>query len=195
MASIHKKLSNARLQIAKTGLKKSGKNNFSHYSYFTLEDILAPSTKALHESGLIAVITFEDDQAIMTISEFDGDGEIVIRSPNPSGAAKLKGCHEIQNIGAAESYQRRYLWMTALEIAEIDMLEGSDVEEPEDDGVDRNEIISTIRKAVAEYGSVTKVPKDIQDVVAEFGGWSDLRKFSTSQLQSVLSGLEAHNAA
>jgi hypothetical protein len=39
------------------------------------------------------------------------------------GSANLKGCHEVQNIGAVETYQRRYLYVTALAIVEHDALD------------------------------------------------------------------------
>jgi hypothetical protein len=41
------------------------------------------------------------------------------------GSAALKGCHEVQNIGAVETYQRRYLWVAALEIVEHDALDAT----------------------------------------------------------------------
>ena len=44
--------------------------------------------------------------------------------------AELKGCHAIQNLGAVQTYLRRYLWVTAMEIVENDALDavtGSDV--------------------------------------------------------------------
>jgi hypothetical protein len=45
--------------------------------------------------------------------------------------AELKGAHPIQNLGAVETYQRRYLWMTAMEIVEHDILDASKpAEEP-----------------------------------------------------------------
>jgi len=50
------------------------------------------------------------------------------------GSAALKGCHEVQNIGAVETYQRRYLWVAALEIVEHDALDkttGKNGAEPE----------------------------------------------------------------
>jgi len=37
--------------------------------------------------------------------------------------APLKGTHPIQQIGAVETYSRRYLWVAALEIVEHDGLE------------------------------------------------------------------------
>ena len=53
---------------------------------------------------------------------------IVITSP--MATAQLKGAHDIQNLGACETYQRRYLWMTALEITESDPIDAADSLEP-----------------------------------------------------------------
>jgi hypothetical protein len=39
--------------------------------------------------------------------------------------AALKGCHEVQNLGAVQTYLRRYLWVAALEIVEHDALDSS----------------------------------------------------------------------
>ena len=39
--------------------------------------------------------------------------------------ATLKGAHPIQNLGAVETYQRRYLYMTAFEIVEADVLDAT----------------------------------------------------------------------
>jgi len=40
-------------------------------------------------------------------------------------SAKLKAAHEIQNLGAVESYQRRYLWATLMELVESDPVENA----------------------------------------------------------------------
>jgi hypothetical protein len=37
--------------------------------------------------------------------------------------ANLKGCHPIQNLGAVQTYIRRYLWITALEITDNDIVD------------------------------------------------------------------------
>jgi len=39
--------------------------------------------------------------------------------------AALKGCHEVQNLGAVQTYIRRYLWVAALEIVESDVVDAS----------------------------------------------------------------------
>jgi hypothetical protein len=39
--------------------------------------------------------------------------------------ANLKGCHPIQNMGAVQTYSRRYLYVSALEIVEHDALDAT----------------------------------------------------------------------
>lgn len=127
--NVHARLSEARQRFHALELKKSGKNSFAGYNYFELSDFVIPALQVFHDCGLSAVISFDPDIAAMAIVNIDKPEEtIVIRSP--MGSASLKGCHEVQNIGAVETYQRRYLWMAALEIVEHDALDaGGAVEE------------------------------------------------------------------
>jgi hypothetical protein len=121
-AGVHRKLSKARQEFHQLELKKSGKNTFAGYEYFELGDFLVPALKVFDDVGLGATISFDRDMATMTIVDLDApDQTIVITSP--MGSAALKGCHEVQNIGAVETYQRRYLWVAALEIVEHDALD------------------------------------------------------------------------
>ena len=46
-----------------------------------------------------------------------------IEYTSPMGSVNLKGAHEIQNIGAVQTYLRRYLFLTAFNIAEHDELD------------------------------------------------------------------------
>ena len=39
--------------------------------------------------------------------------------------AELKGCHEVQNLGAVETYIKRYLYQNCFEIVESDALNGT----------------------------------------------------------------------
>ena len=41
------------------------------------------------------------------------------------GEADLKGCHSVQNLGAVQTYTRRYLYITAFEIVEHDALDAT----------------------------------------------------------------------
>lgn len=119
--SIFKKLNEARVKFHATKLEKSGHNKFAGYKYFELSDFLVPALKIFDEVGLCAYVSFTKEHATMTISETEGDGVITITSP--MAEAPLKGTHPIQQIGAVETYSRRYLWVAALEIVEHDGLE------------------------------------------------------------------------
>lgn len=121
MSSIHKKLMQARLELQNTDLKKSGHNKFAGYRYFELADFLPTINNIFNKHGLCGVVSYATDIATLTIVDVDDDSTIIITSP--MGSAALKGVHEVQNIGAVETYQRRYLWVTAMEIVEHDALD------------------------------------------------------------------------
>jgi hypothetical protein len=119
--SVHKKLMEARLKLQATKLTKSGKNSFAGHQYFELGDFLPTVQDIFAELDLCGVVSFTADLASLTITDTEDGSSVVISSP--MGSASLKGCHEVQNIGAVETYQRRYLWVTAMEIVEHDALD------------------------------------------------------------------------
>ena len=67
------------------------------------------------------VVSFSIEDATMTIYDIATGESFEITSP--MSTAKLKACHEIQNLGAVETYKRRYLWMTLMELVESDQAE------------------------------------------------------------------------
>jgi len=120
--NIYAKLNEARKEFHSTKLTKSGRNKFSGYSYFELGDFLVPAIKILAKHKLCAVVSFSPDVASMKIHDTDDVTQTIVIN-SPMGSASLKGCHEVQNIGAVETYQRRYLWIAALEVVEHDALD------------------------------------------------------------------------
>ena len=120
---VHKKLMTARMRLQGTELKKSGHNKFAGYQYFELGDFLPQINKIFHEEGLCGVVSYTKDYADLTITDTEDGTCLSISSPMVE--ANLKGAHAIQNLGAVETYQRRYLWMTAMEIVEHDALDSS----------------------------------------------------------------------
>jgi len=126
--SVHKKLMQARVKILDTKLEKTGHNKFAGYKYFELGDFLPPAQRIFNDLGLCGVISYTVDYATLSITDTEDGSMIVITSP--MATAQLKGAHDIQNLGACETYQRRYLWMTALEITESDPIDAADTLEP-----------------------------------------------------------------
>lgn len=123
--TVHKKLMEARLQMQDTELSKSGRNDYAGYNYFTLADFLPEAQRIFRDVGLCGIVRFTAEVATLEIVDADKPDSERIFITSPMGSANLKGCHEVQNIGAVESYQRRYLWMTAFEIVEDDPLDAT----------------------------------------------------------------------
>lgn len=118
---VYKKLIEVRNELQTMPLSKSGHNKFAGYKYFELGDFLPAIQGLFQKHGLCDVISFDQNIAVMNIYDVD-DGSFVTFT-SPMGSAQLKGCHEVQNIGAVETYQRRYLYVTALAIVEHDALD------------------------------------------------------------------------
>jgi hypothetical protein len=123
MMSVYKKLQEARIQLQNTKLNKSGKNKFAGYEYFELGDFLPQIQNICQKNGLCGMVSFTADTAYLTIHETEGDGFVTFTSPMSSAA--LKGCHDVQNLGAVQTYLRRYLWTNAFEIVEHDALDAT----------------------------------------------------------------------
>jgi len=121
--SVYKKLMDARVQLQSAPLKKSGHNKFAGYQYFELGDFMPTINQIFHKIGLCGVVSFEKDLATLTITDTEDGSQLTLKSPMAD--ANLKGCHPIQNLGAVETYTRRYLWVTAMEIVEHDALDSS----------------------------------------------------------------------
>ena len=143
--SVYKKLQEARVRFHGKSLKKSGENKFAGYKYFELGDFLPTVQQIFHEVGLAGVISFSPESsyivldatmpggqrvvntqasACLTVVDVDKPDERIVFN-SPSAEVVLKGCLPIQGIGAAQTYLRRYLWVTALEIVENDLLDAS----------------------------------------------------------------------
>jgi len=121
--SVHKKLMQARVKLQNMEIKKSGLNKFAGYSYFELADFIPPIQSIFNELGLCGIVTFNTEYAQLCITDVE-DGTVVVIT-SPMAEANLKGAHPIQNLGAVLSYQRRYLWMAALEIVEGDAVDSA----------------------------------------------------------------------
>ena len=120
---VHKKLMQARMLLQNAPLKKSGHNKFAGYNYFELGDFIPTINQIFNEVGLCGVVSYDSEIASLTITDTDDGTMIVITSP--MAEANLKGAHPIQNLGAVLSYQRRYLWMAALELVEGDPIDSA----------------------------------------------------------------------
>jgi hypothetical protein len=120
---VYAKLQKARMMLQAAPIKKSGHNKFAGYQYFELGDFLPTINEIFNELGLCSVISFDKELATLRVIDTDNGGAITFTSPMAD--AHLKGCHPIQNMGATQTYSRRYLYVSALEIVEHDALDAT----------------------------------------------------------------------
>lgn len=121
--SVYKKLTAARVKLHAMELNKSGMNDYSKYKYFELCDFIKSIQNIFSDVGLCGVVSFGADIATLTITDVDDGKEIVISSPMVT--AELKGTNAMQNLGASQTYLRRYLWVVAMEIVENDVIDSN----------------------------------------------------------------------
>ena len=129
--NVRSKLQLCRHELCEAKLKKSGKNPFAKFDYFTLDDFMPVVNSLFNKHGLFSQFNITDTVdanglsnrlATLDIYNTDSDEE-PIHFSSPVADASVKGCSAIQAIGSAITYMRRYLYMTALEISEPDLLD------------------------------------------------------------------------
>ena len=121
--SVHKKLMAARVKLQSVEMKKSGKNSYQGYSYFELGDFIPHIQTIFNDLGLCGVVSFNTEYAQLCITDVNDGTVIVITSPMAEAA--LKGAQPIQLMGSIQTYQRRYLWMAAMELTEHDSIDSA----------------------------------------------------------------------
>ena len=120
---VYEKLQQARVKLQNVELKKSGHNKFAGYRYFELTDFLPTVNAIFNELGLCHTLEFTSDLATMQVIDTVNGG--IAKFTCPMASAQLKGCHEVQNLGASITYITRYLLVMALAICEHDALDAT----------------------------------------------------------------------
>ncbi|RXI50667.1 recombinase [Clostridium tetani] len=186
--NIYKKLAEARVKLQEAELKKSGLNKFAGYEYFELSDFLPKINEINKELGICTVISFGAEYAIMMIIDVDKP-EDSIELKSPMKEATLKGCHPIQNLGAIQSYQRRYLYMAAYEIVENDMLDATTGNEPVG-GKDNKLSEAQVNRLFAIAKSVGIDNKKVKQHVLTKYGTTEINTLTKQQYDEACEGYE-----
>ena len=135
--NVYQKLLEARILFMEEDVKKSGKNMKMSYKYFELQDIVPVALPIFQKVGLLPITSFREDAAEMLVINVDNPGEFIVftspmREIEPIISSKTGGevTNAIQRLGSVETYQRRYLYMIALDIVESDSIEPTTGDNP-----------------------------------------------------------------
>ena len=148
--NIYEKIQNVKEELLKSEIKKSGENKFAGFTYYELSDITPALIAICNKYKIFTSISFTRDVAILTIVNIENVEETLTYT-SPMEELELKGCNKIQALGGTETYQRRYLYMTAFDITEGDLFDAIS-------GSDKNEEID-YKKQLQEYVEKNKLNK------------------------------------
>lgn len=118
---IYKKLAEARVKLQESKVKKSGKNKFSNFDYYELADFLPTINKINHELEILSIFTFNQTEAKLVV--IDSEDSTQVEFSIPTTFASMKGANPIQELGATETYLRRYLFLVAYEITDGEVVD------------------------------------------------------------------------
>ena len=165
-ANVYQRLASARARFKNAKIQKGGKNAFQGYTYFELSDILNALTDINAEVGLVTSEIITNEDAKLVVINTDNPEERIEFSV-PMSTAQLKGCHPVQNLGAAITYVRRYLYQNAFSIAEPDQLD-SGKQQKEEKPVDKSNLCERTQFLVRQ--------KKFVDAVLAKSGWEAVLK-------------------
>ena len=101
--NLFEKIQNVRNDLRHVKIKMTGKNLYAKYDYFELDDFLPPLTELMLKYKITAMPSFTNEIASLTVINSENPEERYTIT-SPFGTADLKGCHEVQCIGAVETY-------------------------------------------------------------------------------------------
>ena len=120
--NIYQKIQQIRFELSKKNIKKSGNNKFLNYEYFELGDFLNPLNELMNTNGVMTQFVLQDNRAVLHVINSEKP-EDKVTFYTPTALAEVKGGNAIQQLGSQITYLRRYLIMTAFEIAESDTVD------------------------------------------------------------------------
>ncbi len=175
--NVYAKLAVARGKFLEAPVKKTGVNRFAEYKYFELADIVPVATSIFADLGLVFLISFTNEVATGTLVNVDKPEE-VIEFTSPMRDLEVKGMNAVQALGGVETYQRRYLYMTCLDIVEADAFDAT--QGKPDPEVGKSEAPKKSNKpATPEKREEAK-----KELIDENGGATDV------QVKSIKNGLK-----
>lgn len=161
--SVMKKLQKSRVDWQSKPRKKSGFNKFQNFKYFVLKDILPTVNEIFNKNGLYSQYNLTKDYAELIITDSSTGDYLIYKIP----VQKLDN-PTMQNIGAINTYSKRYLYMNALEIEEDeDELDSQDLDKSVNKE-SKEELIKKISEALGEAKLNTWLKTSKKEKIEDF---------------------------
>lgn len=122
--NIYEKIQQARVELQKMGIKKSGHNKFANFDYFELKDFLPKVNEIFLVLKLFSKFDLLENEGVLTIINSENPEESIVFS-TPKATIDMKGQNGLQQIGSTHTYLKRYCYYNALEIIINDEIEAT----------------------------------------------------------------------
>lgn len=189
--NIYEKMNQAKLALQAAGMKKSGRNEFSKYDYFELQDFLPMIIQLESELKFTCVVCFGVEQASLEIVDTEKPEDTILYTC-PMSSANLKGMHEVQNLGAVQTYIKRYLYVNAFEIVEQDAIDKSQPEsrptqkaESAKEKTLTNQQLAEFKKVIDHDDDPDTMKKRLKELVTSLG-YEKLSEVKTTEYKKLM---------
>lgn len=211
--TVWEKLLAVRAEFYLAGAKKTGKNLHAEFMYFELEDIVPIAAPIFTRYGLLVQMKFTPELAcatVININDVTQRIEFTIPMVLIAEPAKFR-MNEVQGVGAAVTYYRRYLYMLVLDLVEADGIDknSGEQEKPAPKKPATREERKTITKKLtsedgpADAGDIDKLKgllkelmtldpdqeEFVQDVALKTEGFTTLTKTQTDNLIATITNI------
>lgn len=138
--TLNKSIMAIRVALQKANLKKTGKNTFSNFDYYQLEDFLPKLNELMLQEEVNDIFTIEDDEyreyAKLTLIKGEEKQEYKIPftlfetplnwkfNKTINDVEQVKSMQDIQYLGALNTYYKRYLYINAFGITDGEIIDG-----------------------------------------------------------------------
>lgn len=181
---VSKKLQQARVEWLKEIREKSAKNSHFRNTYFVLKDILPPVTKIFNKLGLYSHFNLYKDHGALVIVDLDSGERVKYKLPIQNIANNFT----MQNIGAINTYTKRYLYMNALEIEENeDVIERDNNDETPlvpKEKLSKEELVKNLSEVLTEKTLSTLLKQNKKEKLEDFAE-EGLEKLWNSYLKNT----------
>jgi hypothetical protein len=193
MSNIYEKIQSVRVELQKLNLQKTGKNQ--SFKYYELKDFLPEVMELFQKHKLFSNISFGQQFATLTLINTEKTDERETWT-STIAEAKTRCSSPIQDLGAMQTYLRRYLYMNALEIVEDDMLDGNsgkkDNAEAPKKAANKSELSDNQIKrlyAIARGAGVTE--EDVKKVIKKEYNKDSTKELTKKQYDAICQRMEA----
>lgn len=189
--SLNESIIKIRVELQKSNIKKSGKNNFAGFNYYELADFLPRLNELMFSENVNDRFFIKEDRAVL---ELQKNGEIntyempFVRFDTPVNTKydkatgevrKIKSMQDIQYLGALNTYYKRYLYINAFGITDGEIIDSMN----NDDNIDEM-TIEQAKDYVINFGK--HKGKKLSEIPQNYLEWLDDQEKTEPRIKKAI---------